>query len=1807
MIRLSFASSRLFIRTLAMVLVYSFVLALGAPLHTAGKGNTAPSAQPQPSPTSTPAPSPMPSASPAASPAPTQSTPTQSLPNLDSLRNIQPEEPEIPEAVPSNQCSPGQPDCNPDAARQISFSHASRSRRLMPKRESSLPPSEQLLARSNNASPDMRGVADASQPLLEPQPQSGGGTYDDFAMARLDPDNRIGTGGEDVLSRNFNWSLPLIGMPGRSGLNLGLSLSYNSLVWTRAGNHITYDADKGFPTPGFRLGFPTIYGQHYNSQTGKNGYLVLMPSGARVELRQVSSTNTYEAADSSYLFLVDNGSTLLLRSTDGTQLSYALTDNGYRCTQVKDRNGNYLTVTNSQQGRILSITDTLGRVFNFNYDTNNNLVSITQTREGTTPYTWATFGYGDVELQTNFTGLTEVGLRDGASLPVLTQVGLPDGTYYKFSYNSYGQVYKITYYAADSDPDYDNHALNYVSYNLPQDAIAGQTDCPRFTQRKVWAENWNESAEVVTNYTVPSIVTQLPNGAQGSWTFCQMQTPDGVYYNSYYPSSGWNEGLPVWQETWADEGQGLYSRRLITTSYTQDNTTASYRLNPRVQEIKVLDGPNTRRTTINYSSFTLSCGTNCTLSYYLPSETKEYAANATDVLRTTQTDYNLSFDYTSRRIFGLVSEQRLYDTQDNNKLLSKVAYEYDNTGEHLVQQASPVQHDSTNFGTNFSARGNLTKILRYDVTNTSQSAESKIGYNTAGSVIFQRNPKRDSSQTTPAAEVNIKYDDSFSDNQSRNTYAYPTQVWLSDTVSTTPSTVISHHTKYDYHLGKVTSRKGPPAAWQSSGAEQTFTYDTIGRLERVTNAVNNAYTRFVYPSSSNVVQQFTTINDLVNETVSTRILDGAGRVHRTASDHPNLTNRYTAQQITYDEMGRVWKTYNPREIFGDWTPAGDDASGNWMYVQQTYDWKGRPRITTHQDGTSSREVSYEGCGCAGGEVVTLRDEVNRKQRITHDVLGRVVKVQEYNWGGSTVYRTTTNTYNALDQVTSVLVLAGESGTGQLTSMTYDGYGRLKTRHLPQQDANLSTNYEYYDDGALKQVKDARQAWTKYIYNDRNLVTKVQYGSPTGSNIPVPEDINYTYDSVGNRMTMTYGPNGADGVTYSYNQLSRLTKEVRTMSELGQSYTLDYDYNLAGQLTSISDPNDTTRKVTYSYNRTGSLSSVGAHGYAGFSGSYYASDMQYRAWGALKHMSYGSGKAADYQYNARLQPSRYEVSGVMGANFQYFNDGRPKFVDDIPTDLSTPNRLDRSYEYDHVGRLIGAYSGNEATTPGTLTYDGPYRQTFGYNAWDNLTARDSAVWGTGIDPVEAQYTNNRRDGWTYDADGRPLTEDSLQHKYDAAGRKYESKDTQQRKNFVANLTITQGFDGDGLSVKQQENNTKTFLIRSTALGGQPVWEIAKYGTGPWYKKTGFIYANGQLIATQKLNSSNVAFIQWLHTNPVTKSQRSTNADGTPSLLASELDPLGLDAGVNPPPVGEVPGGTGGEASDIVFPRFGDIMNGSTGCTLDRMIVSCDTVMSALEMDLVDVDNMAGSFKFGPFKQPASANSPHVFARSIPNVFDEKVNVIGIINPAIVQTSYGLIVGSELLEYRKQKPWLQEHVEVRGIIDDTIQDKSAMDIAREKNCATPNSIVEYFKNKLEDHWSRTTETGEENGSLLFYEAATNSYPDVKLSEGRHLRFGTTQYAPVLPAMPEIGPETRAAFQNFSAQGRTVYFLAFFHTHPGSSQTGKPSGGDIQYQIDMNNVLGIIRTRNGYSFFSNGKTFGPGDAQANECIWLLNSSRN
>ncbi len=188
-----------------------------------------------------------------------------------------------------------------------------------------------------------------------------------FSLARRQPVNETGQPGVDLGSRNFNWSLPLVELPGRAGLDLDLTLYYNSLVWVRQFPYLKYNPDFGSPAPGFQLGLPKLQLMYVDSEAQTNAYMMVTPSGGRVALFQVGTTQIYESRDSTYTQLDITGATPIVRSTDGTQYIFGASglDGEYRCTQIKDRNGNYISATyNSSDGHLQTITDTLGRVVN---------------------------------------------------------------------------------------------------------------------------------------------------------------------------------------------------------------------------------------------------------------------------------------------------------------------------------------------------------------------------------------------------------------------------------------------------------------------------------------------------------------------------------------------------------------------------------------------------------------------------------------------------------------------------------------------------------------------------------------------------------------------------------------------------------------------------------------------------------------------------------------------------------------------------------------------------------------------------------------------------------------------------------------------------------------------------------------------------------------------------------------------------------------------------------------------------------------------------------------------------------------------------------------------------------------------------------------------------------------------------------------------------------------------------------------------------------------------------------------------------
>ncbi|HEX6184770.1 MAG TPA: PA14 domain-containing protein [Pyrinomonadaceae bacterium] len=1351
-----------------------------------------------------------------------------------------------------------------------------------------------------------------------------GGSGYNFSTARLDPANR--TGATDTYSRNFNWSLPILSLRGRSGLDLGLTLSYNSLVWTRDQNGITFDADFGFPAPGFRLGFPVVQPKFLDPVTGKETYLLVSPSGARVGLRRVGTTNRYESDDSTYMQLTEDGGGLSLLTTDGTRVALAFVGNEYHCTEIKDTDGNYITVNYGANNSIQTIVDTLGRTITFRYDQFGNLQEIVQpwTREENgapknEEHKWATFGFGDAETlwpnaQLFGPNLAVVGTQGGASVPVLRQVALADGSYYKFEYNKWGQVFKVTHFAADSvgagNVALDTHPLSYILLNLPGApgaSTAPRDDCPRYTERRDWIENGvnGVSGELLTKYT---------DWSPGATSHEVTAADDRTKVRETYETANWGRGLVAKNEVLYDNAV----KKTTTIKWRHDGgDSAPYATNARVEDMRVIGGGRTVGVETTYTSFGL------------PQKIVEYKNTPATPLRTTKLSYELGAEYTALRIIGLVTSREVYDgAEAAANLRSKVGYVYDDPGVADEQgtkflqatDTQATQHDSASYGATFLRRGHLNRLQTFELNTTSWAQtgayeESRLGYNTTGSVIF--------SISARGHRATFNYADAFYNNvnrstPARSTYAYQTSVLDPEGFKSSAW--------YNYDFGVITQTQTPkpnltqPEQGDQTGPVVTRLYDVAGRIKMIRNAVNGSHAEWVYPASQNLVQTYSTVADDSIQNPNRRLykataFDGIGRVRGTASDLPvdGATDRYTGQRILYNTMGLPEYRSNPTEMTtanGQWTPAGEDTNnGQWRWMRQEFDWNGRPTVYTHPDG-KQRWNEYDGCGCGGGEIVTSTDEGTyggdnvlrrRKQRVYQDDLGRPHKTEDLNWDGS-VYRTVTTELTVLSQVKAVVETAGTAGTSQTTSNEFDGYGRLFKTKTPQ--ATAPTQYEYYPGGMTRKVTDGRGASTTYTYNGRGLVTNVHYAAP--SPIPVPADANFGYDGAGNRVSMS---DDMGSVVYEYDTLSRLKREARRFGNWNHSspdgrYSLTYDYTIGGALKSITDPFGA--RIDYEYNDVaGRLTRVSGTPFN--NQTEYASEFKYRAWGAVKSLKYGDNFRMAVGFNERLDPAGYDMTDpagarVMGANYQYHDDGSLRFVDDLRED-----RFDRRFEYDHVGRATKAETGwlaRQEAQPaaGDKSRNGPYNHYYGFDEFNHLTSRTGHYWyRESGEFYQATYLNNRnqRTGWNYDADGRETRSETTgsqpppvytttyvqNYTYNAAGQRSDAGK----------------YDGDGLRVKPAEGDR--WFMRSTVLGGRSVTEIysetgnPQEPASPGHKIKTFVYVGGEAVAEQMVTmvfGTEFQSIRYARRDPAGTSTYSSGRTGSYEHQALDFQGIATDA-------------------------------------------------------------------------------------------------------------------------------------------------------------------------------------------------------------------------------------------------------------------------------------------------------------------------
>jgi RHS repeat-associated protein len=352
-------------------------------------------------------------------------------------------------------------------------------------------------------------------------------------------------------------------------------------------------------------------------------------------------------------------------------------------------------------------------------------------------------------------------------------------------------------------------------------------------------------------------------------------------------------------------------------------------------------------------------------------------------------------------------------------------------------------------------------------------------------------------------------------------------------------------------------------------------------------------------------------------------------------------------------------------------------------------------------------------------------------------------------------------------------------------------------------------------------------------------------------------------------------------SYSYNAYEQLQTETRQFKGLSGTYSVGYQYNLAGMLKTMTyTVNSWSKNVNYDYTYAAALKSVGTNiraGYGSGDNTNVMSGLSYRGFGAVKLANYGNGRQLTANYDAkRLQMTYMSVHSASNVNdkivsldYNYYNGGAnngriQKITDYLDGAYTT------TYTYDDLNRLTNA----NATA---------FTRSYSYDAWANLTnvtATGAGETGSYSLPYATNASgaplNNRiNTGWhSYDGAGNTTHDGLHSYAYDAVNRVKSS----DGNKFME-------YDGDGRRVKIDESGAGNIALYSlwSSVLGQVVADIA---TGA-YTYRAYVYSpNGQRLAQQGYDGQ----FQWIHTNHLGNGYKMTDSAGA-VVFREEYDPHG----------------------------------------------------------------------------------------------------------------------------------------------------------------------------------------------------------------------------------------------------------------------------------------------------------------------------
>jgi YD repeat-containing protein len=877
------------------------------------------------------------------------------------------------------------------------------------------------------------------------------------------------TGGtEKPGTSNFNFAVPVVGLPGR-GLDLSLALVYNSRLWNKKKNAATttlnYDVDQSWPAPGFSLGFGKLL--------WSGSSLVLIDGGGTrhptVPLNGTGNEDAtqWQTTDGTFTRILLTEGNYKAIFANGTQILYgAGVSAAVYPIRITDRQGNFISISYYGSGpRISTITDTLNRVVTFKYE-GNELVSITVPpyANGVDDRQVIRFYYSNITVNptgsNSFSGVSVPATSQNKTVRVISRVYFPGTqTGYAYSYSiPYGMIYRVEQRRAMTVSTTEATQIGTVTgegvtaasteYNYPTTASA-LSEVPKYTRR---TDDW---AGRTTGTAAPYYTF---NVTEGTTNLSMVTAPDGsvTETETYGSTSSGLSGL-VKQVTIKSASGAVLSRTVY--SWLPDGND----FNPRLTQVLSTNDQNQTKGVVYTYDTSLSYNNVTKVSE------RDFTGDGTlsaVELRRTETTYEKGTNYLLRGLVHLPTSVKVFEG-GSNVPSSFVDYKYDEGGEAaLTQRTSLSMYTSPQSA----QRGNVTKVIAY-----SNAAAQDINTASINQTVYDVTGNPISQTLNCCQQKTITYSAAYM-------FAYPT----SETKGSAPDQLTTSST-YDFNTGvALTSTDENNQVTALSYYPDSMRLDTIYRPD-------TSYTRYHYydglvsapdtahPHSYVAVATASGVGTVV---WSYQFMDGRGAVARTFTNN-TAANGWQTSDIEYDGMGRTKRSSSPYYSTGSDVPV-PTIPGLWTSVEQ-YDEFGRATQVKLPDLTLV-QTAYE------GKVTTVTDQAGKKRRQVTDALGRVVRADEPDATGSLGTLTaptqpTSYEYDALGNLTKI-TQAGPDGVTQERKFKYDSLGHLTHERqvealasLDNAGARVSSGglwtgvYKYNQHGLIKDAYDARGVHT----------------------------------------------------------------------------------------------------------------------------------------------------------------------------------------------------------------------------------------------------------------------------------------------------------------------------------------------------------------------------------------------------------------------------------------------------------------------------------------------------------------------------------------------------------------------------------------------------------------------------------------------------------------------------------------------------------------------------------------------------------